>query len=153
MGRAYNFWMLNCWCITWPVGFKRFNTEWLYTSTPINVHGVDRALPFYVCLGSWSCTISCVSLDVYSLTNSRQINAIHKSFGFEWLGSEVVIWKKALHDVLQLECFQPLEVHSGYSQQQYLQVLRARVRARVVWKLLRLHSTRLKNRLRCSYED
>ena len=23
MGRAYSCWMLNCWCITWPVGFKR----------------------------------------------------------------------------------------------------------------------------------
>ena len=23
MGRAYCCWMLNCWCITWPVGFKR----------------------------------------------------------------------------------------------------------------------------------
>ena len=21
--RAYSCWMLNCWCITWPVGFKR----------------------------------------------------------------------------------------------------------------------------------
>ena len=23
MGRTYSCWMLNCWCITWPVGFKR----------------------------------------------------------------------------------------------------------------------------------
>ena len=23
MGRAYSCWMLNWWCITWPVGFKR----------------------------------------------------------------------------------------------------------------------------------
>jgi hypothetical protein len=23
VGRTYNCWMLNCWCITWPVGFKR----------------------------------------------------------------------------------------------------------------------------------
>ena len=23
VGRPYNCWMLNCWCITWPVGFKR----------------------------------------------------------------------------------------------------------------------------------
>ena len=23
MGRAYSCWMLNCWCITWPVGFKQ----------------------------------------------------------------------------------------------------------------------------------
>ena len=25
MGRAYSCWMLNCWCITCPVGFKRLN--------------------------------------------------------------------------------------------------------------------------------
>ena len=23
VGRAYSCWVLNCWCITWPVGFKR----------------------------------------------------------------------------------------------------------------------------------
>ena len=23
VGRVYSCWMLNCWCITWPVGFKR----------------------------------------------------------------------------------------------------------------------------------
>ena len=23
VGRTYGCWMLNCWCITWPVGFKR----------------------------------------------------------------------------------------------------------------------------------
>ena len=23
VSRTYNCWMLNCWCITWPVGFKR----------------------------------------------------------------------------------------------------------------------------------
>jgi len=23
VGSAYSCWMLNCWCITWPVGFKR----------------------------------------------------------------------------------------------------------------------------------
>jgi len=27
VGRAYSCWMLNCWCITWPVGFKKVNTE------------------------------------------------------------------------------------------------------------------------------
>ena len=27
MGRAYSCWMLNCWCITWPVGFKRLILE------------------------------------------------------------------------------------------------------------------------------
>ena len=23
VGRTYSCWMLNCWCVTWPVGFKR----------------------------------------------------------------------------------------------------------------------------------
>ena len=27
VGRAYNCWMLNCWCITWPVGFKRLTNS------------------------------------------------------------------------------------------------------------------------------
>ena len=27
VGRTYNCWMLNCWCITWPVGLKKF--KWL----------------------------------------------------------------------------------------------------------------------------
>ena len=35
MGRTYSCWMLNCWCITWPVGFKRLskksNTEYFTT--------------------------------------------------------------------------------------------------------------------------
>ena len=27
VGRAYSCWMLNCWCITWPVGFKNHRFE------------------------------------------------------------------------------------------------------------------------------
>ena len=30
MGRTYSCWMLNCWCITWPVGFKRLNNVQTY---------------------------------------------------------------------------------------------------------------------------
>ena len=26
VGRTYSCWMLNCWCVTWPVGFKRLKT-------------------------------------------------------------------------------------------------------------------------------
>ena len=26
--RAYSCWMLNCWCITWTVGFKRLTYSW-----------------------------------------------------------------------------------------------------------------------------
>jgi hypothetical protein len=29
VGRAYSCWMLNCWCITWPVVFKRVITTLL----------------------------------------------------------------------------------------------------------------------------
>ena len=27
VGRTYSCWMLNCWCIAWPVGFKRLSFE------------------------------------------------------------------------------------------------------------------------------
>jgi len=27
VGRAYSCWMLNWWCITWPIGFKRLRKE------------------------------------------------------------------------------------------------------------------------------
>jgi hypothetical protein len=27
VGRGYSCWMLNCWCITWPVGFKRLMVQ------------------------------------------------------------------------------------------------------------------------------
>ena len=27
VGRTYSCWILNCWCITWPVGFKRLIHE------------------------------------------------------------------------------------------------------------------------------
>ena len=36
MGRTYNFWMLNCWCTTWPVGFKRFNIQFVRTVEKLN---------------------------------------------------------------------------------------------------------------------
>ena len=29
MGRTYSCWMLNCWCITWPVGFKSLTNTWI----------------------------------------------------------------------------------------------------------------------------
>ena len=29
VGRTYSCWMLNCWCITWPVGFKRLICGWV----------------------------------------------------------------------------------------------------------------------------
>ena len=27
VGRTYSCWMLNCWCVKWPVGFKRLKTK------------------------------------------------------------------------------------------------------------------------------
>jgi len=30
VGRAYSCWVLNWWCITWPVGFKMVNIQQLY---------------------------------------------------------------------------------------------------------------------------
>ena len=27
VGGGYSCWMLNCWCITWPVGFKRLKSQ------------------------------------------------------------------------------------------------------------------------------
>ena len=32
VGRAYNCWMLNCWFIKWPVGFKRLNNAPILTA-------------------------------------------------------------------------------------------------------------------------
>ena len=32
MGRTYSCWMLNCWCITWPVGFKRLSSPRFFKS-------------------------------------------------------------------------------------------------------------------------
>jgi hypothetical protein len=29
VGRTYSCWMLNCWCITWPVGFKRLMSNYM----------------------------------------------------------------------------------------------------------------------------
>ena len=28
VGRAYNYLMLNCWCINWSVGFKKLTIDW-----------------------------------------------------------------------------------------------------------------------------
>ena len=37
VGRTYNCWMLNCWCITWPVGFKRLITKFVtFSNDPVN---------------------------------------------------------------------------------------------------------------------
>jgi hypothetical protein len=38
VGRAYSCWMLNCWCITWPVGFKRLMLKTKGSSLITNNH-------------------------------------------------------------------------------------------------------------------
>ena len=35
MGRAYSCWMLNWWCITWPVGFKRLSIFFLFITLQV----------------------------------------------------------------------------------------------------------------------
>jgi len=44
VSRAYNCWMLNCWCITWPVGFKRLRkpVAWFHFCNQRLWEGVDH---------------------------------------------------------------------------------------------------------------
>ena len=43
VGRAYSCWMLNCWCITWPVGFKRL-TETAYVNFQAFTAGISQII-------------------------------------------------------------------------------------------------------------
>jgi hypothetical protein len=50
VGRASNCWMLNCWCIKWPVGFKRLNSlpkDWILKTREIAMYN-DENKVFYV---------------------------------------------------------------------------------------------------------
>ena len=47
VGRGYNCWMLNCWCITWPVGFKRLISGVLLTRLPCDPHQICAKSNFY----------------------------------------------------------------------------------------------------------
>ena len=42
VGREYSCWMLNCWCITWPVGFKRL----IHKGSVVNLNSYDFPLPW-----------------------------------------------------------------------------------------------------------
>ena len=42
VGRTYSCWMLNCWCITWPVGFKRLKC-W-YITWPVGFKRLNNIL-------------------------------------------------------------------------------------------------------------
>ena len=64
VGRTYSCWMLNCWCITWPVGFKRLNLQrlrWHPTPTSARVWLHERELPSHTDTYRWfaSCFMVC----------------------------------------------------------------------------------------------
>jgi len=43
VGRVYSCWMLNWWCITWPVGFERFRRTLLHGVSKQEHASPDRA--------------------------------------------------------------------------------------------------------------
>jgi hypothetical protein len=45
VGRTYSCWLLNCWCITWPVGFKRLSQSCI-DPTACPKHSTDRIFPW-----------------------------------------------------------------------------------------------------------
>jgi hypothetical protein len=56
VGRTYSCWMLNCWCITWPVGFKRLMLcgegwpKWTETCSCIVINEqLFSMASFYIC--------------------------------------------------------------------------------------------------------
>ena len=54
VGRAYNCWMLNCWCITWPVSFKWLRTS--INSENENLHALmkSRTILLLMCDLHWA---------------------------------------------------------------------------------------------------
>ena len=46
MGRAYSCWMLNCWCISWPVGFKRLTKHLCDSESSVNYRHIQTFLKF-----------------------------------------------------------------------------------------------------------
>ena len=45
VGRAYSSWMLNCWCITWPVGLKRLTNFMQQSHWESNRFSVSQEIP------------------------------------------------------------------------------------------------------------
>ena len=41
MGRTYSCWMLNWWCITWPVGFKRLNAQYISHASTLTDSSIE----------------------------------------------------------------------------------------------------------------
>ena len=50
-GRTYKCWMLNCWCITWPVGFKRLNQTQNCEHCKVRFNNTIIQLARYVLMG------------------------------------------------------------------------------------------------------
>ena len=56
-GRAYSCWMLNCWCITWPVGFMSL------ISSSFLFHFHILGLKFFYTISFQKCSVAfCLSL-------------------------------------------------------------------------------------------
>ena len=51
VGRAYSCWMLNWWCITWPVGFKRLKKP----QRPMVLTFSQRRCGRFGSSGTWCC--------------------------------------------------------------------------------------------------
>ena len=66
MGRAYNCWMLNCWWITWPVGFNRLSARarvgvcacvWNVSHRRTSIWKYTSRVTFHSCYLSSRCNI------------------------------------------------------------------------------------------------
>jgi hypothetical protein len=75
VGGTYNCWMLNCWCITWPVGFKRL----IYHV--IGRHAETICLPIF-----WT-TYTCLSIFTALLTKP-----LAKDIEYSWMSRCVHCW-------------------------------------------------------------
>ena len=76
VGRTYNCWMLNCWCITWPVGFKSLR----YMSSGM-LRCIDclTTVSEYINASIFSVKNSLMSVTMYQVTHIQyDINLSHQ---------------------------------------------------------------------------
>ena len=84
-GRAYSCWMLNCCCITWPVGFKR---SWELSCLPPNI-----STP------SFSAAIS-----IYSrIINVPGFSSVVESLQWAWFNKQEGTWTLYSFQITQLQ--------------------------------------------------
>ena len=76
MGRAYICWMLNWWCITWPVGFKRLVMCVCSLALMVWFLGKKQWQFYFVYFG---CNYVCI-LKIFSWTSSRKQNCAGSLF-------------------------------------------------------------------------